>query len=58
MPKPSAPEPFDVDEYFWQQELRVGYEQALKLTAEHFGITCAEVEKITIEVDAMNNGNG
>lgn len=47
----------EVDDYFWQQELRAGYDEALRLTAEHFGISCAEVEAVTIEIDALNNGN-
>lgn len=43
---------------FWEEETQMGYEVALKLTADRFGITCAEVEKLVIEDDALNTGNG
>ena len=43
---------------FWECEGRMDYETALKMTADKFSMTCAEVEKLIIEDDALNAGNG
>lgn len=42
---------------FWIVEFRVGYEQALKIVADEYKMTCAEVERVLIEDDALNDGN-
>ena len=51
------PDPCVVVDWFWETEMSMGYEVALKLTADKFGMACAEVERLTIEGDALNNGN-
>lgn len=42
---------------FWRIEIAVGYEQALKIIAYRFGVTCAHVERLLIEQDELDNGN-
>ena len=44
-------------EAFWQEELRAGYETALKLIADRFGKSCEYVERLLVEQDAENDGN-
>lgn len=44
-------------EAFWEAELHLGYFTALGLVSKQFSMTPAELEKLLIEDDELNNGN-
>lgn len=46
-----------VSDYYFDHELTAGNDEAVRLTAERFGISCAEVEAVLVELDALDNGN-
>lgn len=46
-----------INERFWVLEVQAGYELALKIVADEYGITCAEVERILMADDALNTDN-
>lgn len=56
MPKPTRDEL--IVEAFWVEEVRAGYETALKLVADRFETTCAQIEKLVTADDELNAGNG
>lgn len=42
---------------FWRVEVVVGYENALRLIAIEYGVSCADVERIVTADDRLDNGN-
>lgn len=54
----AIPDAARVVDAFWENEMRFGYDKALKMTAEEYGISEDDVETAVTEDDAANNGNG
>lgn len=55
MPKKTREE--IIVEAFWDDEGLTNYDDALRRIAERFMMTPAEVNKLIVEDDALNNGN-
>ena len=56
MPQPTEQE--RMIDVFWETEVVLGYFTALGLVSKQFGVTPAALEKLLVEDDELNAGNG